>query len=170
MSYSVKVNGKEHAVSLRQVAPGRFVASAFGKEWPLAVVRQADGTLSIAAGDDRFDAQIDPFEHGAFVDLGVTKIFVEALTLREAQKRKLQEASAGGAGDWQVRSPMPGKVVSVLVAEGAVVKKGQGLVVIEAMKMENELRAPDAGIIKEIQVKPGQTVVASAVLLAASSK
>jgi biotin carboxyl carrier protein len=64
---------------------------------------------------------------------------------------------------------MPGKVVHVLVGKGAEVKKGAGLLVIEAMKMENELRAPEAGIIEEILISPGQTVEAGAVLLKATS-
>jgi biotin carboxyl carrier protein len=53
---------------------------------------------------------------------------------------------------------MPGKVIAILVAEGDTVEKGQGLVIVEAMKMENEVRCPIAGEVKEIKVKQGDTV------------
>jgi biotin carboxyl carrier protein len=61
--------------------------------------------------------------------------------------------------------PMPGKVIAVLVSEGDTVEKGQGLVIVEAMKMENEVRSPIAGAVKEIKVKPGETVEGGAVLV-----
>ena len=68
-------------------------------------------------------------------------------------------------GRQSVSVPMPGKVVAVLVGEGDTVEKGQGLVIVEAMKMENEVRSPIAGEVKEIKVKPGDTMEGGAVLL-----
>jgi biotin carboxyl carrier protein len=60
---------------------------------------------------------------------------------------------------------MPGKVIAVLVAEGDKVDKGQGLVIVEAMKMENEVRSPIAGTVKEVRVKAGEPVDGGAALL-----
>ncbi|MCJ7577768.1 MAG: biotin/lipoyl-binding protein, partial [candidate division Zixibacteria bacterium] len=54
--------------------------------------------------------------------------------------------------------PMPGKIVKILVREGDKVRKGQGLVIVEAMKMENEIRSPGAGIVKKINFKEGNLV------------
>jgi biotin carboxyl carrier protein len=68
-------------------------------------------------------------------------------------------------GRQRVSVPMPGKVMAVLVSEGDVVEKGQGLVIVEAMKMENEVRSPSAGTVKDIRVKAGDTVVGGAVLV-----
>ncbi|TMA89336.1 MAG: biotin/lipoyl-binding protein, partial [Deltaproteobacteria bacterium] len=68
-------------------------------------------------------------------------------------------------GRQRVSVPMPGKVIAVLVSEGDAVEKGQGLVIVEAMKMENEVRSPIAGAVKEIKVKPGETVEGGAVLV-----
>ncbi len=62
------------------------------------------------------------------------------------------------SGDGRVRAPIPGLVSRLLVAEGEVVEAGQPLLVLEAMKMENEIRAPRAGTVVEIAVTPGQTV------------
>jgi biotin carboxyl carrier protein len=64
-----------------------------------------------------------------------------------------------------VSVPMPGKVVALLVSEGDAIEKGQGLVIVEAMKMENEVRSPITGSVKEIKVKPGDTVEGGAVLV-----
>jgi biotin carboxyl carrier protein len=68
------------------------------------------------------------------------------------------------SGPFAVRSPMPGKVVKVLVEPGAAVKAGQGLVVVEAMKMENEMRAPRDGTVAEVAVREGQAVEAGETL------
>ena len=60
---------------------------------------------------------------------------------------------------------MPGKVVRILVASGAEVSEGEGVIVVEAMKMQNEMKSPKAGLIKEIKVKEGSTVNAGDVLV-----
>lgn len=84
--------------------------------------------------------------------------------LGDAQSQALA-ARPGGAGGKEVRAPMPGKTVKVLCAAGQAVKAGQGLVIIEAMKMENELRAQSDGVVKEVRVMEGQNVEGSALLV-----
>ena len=74
-------------------------------------------------------------------------------------------AHAGGGADDLVRSPMPGRVVRVFVAAGDEVEVGQPLVVIEAMKMENELRSKRAGRVTEVLVAAGQAVEGNAKLI-----
>jgi biotin carboxyl carrier protein len=69
------------------------------------------------------------------------------------------------SGKVVVTAPMPGKVVRILVTPGTEVTEGQGLVVVEAMKMENELRSPKAGKVLEVFAKEGSTVEANAKLL-----
>ena len=78
--------------------------------------------------------------------------------------RRRGGAAAHGAGPQRLTAPMPGKVVRVLVAPGDAVEAGQGLVVVEAMKMENELRAAKAGRVASVSVVEGQSVDAGAVL------
>jgi pyruvate carboxylase len=67
-------------------------------------------------------------------------------------------------GPQEIRAMMPGKIVTVLVAAGDEVQKDQGILVVEAMKMENEVKAAGAGVVKEILVKPGQAVEAGEIL------
>jgi biotin carboxyl carrier protein len=75
------------------------------------------------------------------------------------------ELATAAAGPQRVTAPMPGKVVKVLVSPGDEVEARQGLVVIEAMKMENELRAPRAGRVREVHVKEGAPVESGRLLV-----
>ena len=80
-----------------------------------------------------------------------------------AAKRRRREDEIGGSG--VIKALMPGRVVRVLVAKGDVVRKGAGLLILEAMKMENEITAPADGTVDELFVEPGQTVESGAELL-----
>jgi len=86
-------------------------------------------------------------------------------TEREANYARLMPAKKLSGSEKSVRCPMPGLVVSIAVAEGQEVKAGETLAVVEAMKMENILRAERDGIIKKIPVKPGDTVAVDAVIM-----
>ncbi len=77
---------------------------------------------------------------------------------------KRSDDAAGGHGRAAILAPMPGKVVRILVAAGDEVEAGQGIVVVEAMKMQNEMKAPRAGRVAAIQVRENDSVVAGAVL------
>ena len=74
-------------------------------------------------------------------------------------------AGAGALGPAPIRAPMPGLVVKVEVAVGDAVEEGQGMAIVEAMKMENELRAEGAGVVSSIHVAPGDTVAKDEVLI-----
>jgi biotin carboxyl carrier protein len=78
-------------------------------------------------------------------------------------------AGKAGSGIAKVATPMPGKVIRVLVALGDRVESGQGLVVVEAMKMQNELKSPISGTVKQVQAVEGATVNANQVLVVVES-
>lgn len=83
------------------------------------------------------------------------------LTVQDEWARRLaniQRKSAVETGTLAIKAPMPGAVVSIEVTPGQEVKRGQGLVILSAMKMENEIKAPRAGRVKSVEVQPGQTV------------
>lgn len=90
---------------------------------------------------------------------------VEALDERTRTIRDMTAASARVAGPAPLIAPMPGLIVRVDAREGEQVQAGQGLVVMEAMKMENELRAPSAGTVKVVHVTPGMAVERGALLV-----
>ncbi len=91
---------------------------------------------------------------------------LDALVL-DPRTRAMREAGSGGRAPHAgtVRAPMPGKVLRVLVEAGLVVSQGQALIVVEAMKMENELKAPGAGTVGRVHVRAGDTVEKGAVLV-----
>ena len=90
---------------------------------------------------------------------------VEALDERTRAIRSLAATSARPAGPTPLKAPMPGLIVRVQVAPGDTVEAGQGIVVMEAMKMENELRAPAAGKVKAVHATVGAAVEKGMVLV-----
>lgn len=94
---------------------------------------------------------------------GSTEVMVgiQAYTVTLTDPKRLRASSQSGAhsdGTAQIVAPMPGKVVRVLVEQGALVEAGAGVIVVEAMKMQNEMKSPKAGIITSVNVKAGATV------------
>ena len=90
---------------------------------------------------------------------------VEVITERTRRIREMIAAGAPAPGPKPVRAPMPGLVVRVEVQVGDRVRPGQGLVIVEAMKMENELRAEAAGRVTAVRVSPGEAVERDQVLI-----
>ncbi len=83
------------------------------------------------------------------------------LTVEDERERRLRAAAGSGvveAGEFNLKAPMPGLVISISVAEGAKVEKGQVLVILESMKMQNELKSPKAGTVARVRVKQDESV------------
>ena len=96
------------------------------------------------------------------ISLGGTTVKVDIIDPLAAKRRRREDEMGGGG---VVKALMPGRVVRLLVAKGDPVRKGAGLLILEAMKMENEIQAPADGTVDELFVEPGQTVEAGAELL-----
>jgi biotin carboxyl carrier protein len=86
------------------------------------------------------------------------------LEVRDPRRWSRQASGRGAGGVQSVTAPMPGKVVRVLVAPGDIVETGQGLLVVEAMKMQNEMKASRAGKVLAVAIREGATVAAGDVL------
>jgi len=98
------------------------------------------------------------------IGVGAERFAADAV---DERTRAIREMTGGGAdvADKTLVAPMPGLVVKVEVEVGQAVRAGQGVIVVEAMKMENELKAPSDGVVAKVEVKPGQTVDKGATLL-----
>jgi biotin carboxyl carrier protein len=137
-----------------------------GKRYKVDLMHTADGTFSILEGGHSYNIELVPHNH--------PKKYT-AYTLYEEYEIEVIDAEAryllnrGGNGlassEKKITSPMPGKVVKVLVHEGDEVKEGQTTVIISAMKMESEYKAPMDGIIKKINVNDGDTVEGNQILI-----
>jgi biotin carboxyl carrier protein len=107
-----------------------------------------------------YDATVD----GDTVYVGGHAIAARVIDPR-AYARRGRGQDAAGSGQRQVKAPMPGRVVKVLVKPGDTVVARQGLIVVEAMKMENELRALADGIVRDVRVREGSPVDAGTILV-----
>jgi biotin carboxyl carrier protein len=108
-----------------------------------------------------YDARVEETPAGLLVAIDGYRFEME---VRDPRRWSRNDAARGGEGVQTVMAPMPGKVVRVLVAHGDDVKAGQGLLVVEAMKMQNEIKASRAGRILSLAVKEGSTVAAGEAL------
>ena len=163
MKYFVRVDGSEIELSIdgdevqvEGAAARARLADVEGT--PVRMLTMGDEVHRIvvrpAGVRGRYTIWVDGFRHE-----------VEALDERMRAIRELAGATAGAAGPAPLVAPMPGMIVRVNVEVGARVHPGQGLVVMEAMKMENELRAPAAGTVTAVRVAPGTAVEKGAVLV-----
>jgi biotin carboxyl carrier protein len=161
MRYELEVAGKTLAVEVdlsgtmpRVRLDGRDVGAEVAwlgaRELSLLLERRSYDIEVLANGRERMEVTVG--DRRLAVDFG-----------GRGADRAQAVRQAGRPGN--VRAPMPGKVVAVLVEPGEQVEPGQGVVVVEAMKMENELTAAAAGTVRAVHVRPGQVVEGNAVLV-----
>ena len=167
MKFEIDVNGRTRTVAIEKATEGRFTVLMDGTSREIDVVRAGLHGLSILSrGEDlSHDVQVTP--SGARGELLVTlggRVVPVSVNARQTGRRGADHVG-GGDGEYAVTAPMPGRVMRVLVAAGDEVAARQGVVIVEAMKMENELRSPRAGRVKEVSVTPGTSVEAGRVLL-----
>jgi biotin carboxyl carrier protein len=141
-SYRVLMDGKAVDADVMLVAPNSVSVILNGAVFEVHIAPGADGTLKLQTGAQEFQAQV--FDPRAW--------------------RGRHAGAAEVEGRQQIVAPMPGKVIRLLVKAGDEVEAGQGLLVVEAMKMQNEIRSPKKGKVERLQAKEGQAVNAGDVL------
>jgi len=143
-------------VDVTELPTGELEVTLDGKKVAVDVV-DLSGSLSIRVGGRMVDLTTEgqPPEMGAIANGHRSYVRVES-----ERQRAAAAAKKGGAagGDKVVKAPMPGRVVRILVGKGAEIAAGQTLCVIEAMKMENEVKAKAAGVVLDVHVTDGATV------------
>jgi biotin carboxyl carrier protein len=165
MKYSVSVDG--HSVEVEVDGDSVRVGDTTSRARILDLDGPATPLRLLSIGEEIHRVQLRPGESRGRYTLWIDgfRFEVEALDERTRAIRELSAATAKPTGPAPIVAPMPGMIVRVNVAEGDAVNAGQGLVVMEAMKMENELRAAAAGTVKRIHVAPGTAVEKGAMLL-----
>ena len=160
MTYTFKLGNSTYKVDFEE-KEGLSVFSVDGENKEIEFLRIDENTYSILAdnrsitvGIFREGKKIQVFHEGDLYE-------VEAVSGRSASQ-------AEGAGSLNITAPMHSRVVKILKKQGESVEVGDSVVVVEAMKMESELKASASGIIKEIRVKEGETVEKDSVLVALS--
>ena len=174
MRYFVTIDGDERIIDVLELPGGGYDVRLVEVSSDDASERATRLDTQLIARDGLFTMRVD----GRVLDLVLdgspphlevfssgrrASVKVESARMRAAASLRGRGARAS---DGVVTSPMPGKVVKVLVEEGATVAEGAPIVVVEAMKMENELLAPRAGTVQKVFVQPGDAVEGGARLVA----
>jgi len=161
MKYNVQIGDAMRVVELLQLDDGLHVSvDGVGVEMDAEILQP--GLLSLRVGKRSYHCWLDETPQGR-------RVVVEGrrLAYSVADPRQLRRGAHSGmeGGVAQMKAPMPGRVVNLLVQVGDAVEAKQGVVVIEAMKMQNELKAPKAGRVVRIHAAAGDTVQSGAVLV-----
>ncbi|UCG93114.1 MAG: biotin/lipoyl-binding protein [candidate division WOR-3 bacterium] len=161
MAYIVKIDDKEFKIDIKREG-GKFIVFLDNKEIPIEVVRSDTAS--------QFTLIIDKKPHDVVFDAdNLVSVDGEEFSTEvydeQVQKLLKKTPQVGEKKELTVTAPMPGLVIEVEVAEGDVVKAGQGLVIVEAMKMQNEMKSPGDGVVKKILVQKGQAVNSRDVLV-----
>ena len=162
MKYEVLLAGKTRVVELTR-KDGGWDFSLDGKPLDADAVEVAPNTFSVLLNGESHHIRIAPRPDGTLtLHTGLAEYQAEVSDPRVWRGRR--HGALEAEGRQQITAPMPGKVVRVLVKQGDAVEAGQGLLVVEAMKMQNEIRSPKRGKVEKLLAKEGQAVNAGEVL------
>lgn len=163
MTFRIEIGGKLRTLSLEPGdTPQQYRAVLDGQPFDVQAQFLRPGVLSLLLDGQSYRLVIDE-------DANDPAIYFEGhrypYRLDDPRSLKARRSHAGAAdGPKPIKASMPGRVVRVLAQSGDTVEANQGIVVIEAMKMQNELKSPKAGTVADIRVSPGDTVAAGDVL------
>jgi len=161
MNLTARVGGEEVALEVRAEGKGAYKVKVGETTYAIDLTEPEPGVFSLLFGERSYEvvvrAERDPLR------LTVVGRSYE-IALEDPAEALARSSRLSYSGPQAVRSIMAGKVLAVMVHEGEAVAEGAAIVVIEAMKMENEIRAPKAGIVKTLRVQAGQAVESGAEL------
>ncbi len=154
----------------------KYITTVEGKQFLVEVIDEkhvsVDGKVyevdfESVSGQPVYSLIVDGRSHESYIYQGdenwqvLLRGRLYPVTVEDEREKRLRAAAGGGVaetGEFHLRAPMPGLVVAIPVTEGQQVKKGQVILILESMKMQNEIKAPRDGVIGRIRVKPGETV------------
>ena len=156
MKLVATVSGRAETVEVTG-RDGRYRVTIGAQAIDVDARRIADGLYSLLIDGVSHVADVTPDKRGTRVDVGGATYHVD---VEEHARHVIRTRGGGGAGvgGQTIKAPLPGKITHVAVAPGDRVAPGDTVVVIEAMKMENEFKATTAGVVAEVRVQPGQFV------------
>ncbi len=162
MKFDVRIGDKTRIVELERIAD-RWHIALDGQPLDADAVQIAPNIFSILLRGQSHEIRVTPSPNGTLtLQTGLEEFTAEVVDPRAWSGRRHSALEAEGRQ--QVVAPMPGKVVRLLVKAGDTVEAGQGLLVIEAMKMQNEIRSPKSGVVERLLAQEGQAVNAGEML------
>ncbi|QNI31486.1 biotin/lipoyl-binding protein [Alloacidobacterium dinghuense] len=163
MMLQIEMGGELRQIELTQGEDGQYHASIDGEpELSVSAEMLRPGVLSLHIDGKSYRCVLEESPEGTVLHMGGKRL---PYRLDDPRSLKSRRSRHGGAeGPKPVSAPMPGRVVRLLANVGDMVEAHQGIVVIEAMKMQNELKSPKAGKVVQLRVEAGETVAAGDVL------
>jgi len=161
MKLDLIIDGAPDRIEILSPAPACRFRLGEGPVHEAQVELAEPGVYSVLMGGRSYDARVEEHPDCLMVVIDGYRFQAE---VRDPRRWSPKDSRRGADGVQTVAAPMPGKIVRVLVAAGDAVEPGQGLVVVEAMKMQNEMKAPRAGKVLSVVAKEGATVAAGEVL------
>ncbi len=164
MKLQATIAGQEHALTIDR-RDGRIFATVDERTYELELREVGPGAYLLLNGTDVYDCQVAaPSERPLAFEVHLRGNSFEVTIVDPKRLRSGQTVGKSDQGAALILAPMPGKVVRVLVELGAEVEAGTGIVVVEAMKMQNEMKAPKAGTVVKLNASTGATVTTGEVL------
>jgi biotin carboxyl carrier protein len=161
LEYEFTVSGEKHAVRLEGKPPNARVVIG-EREYEVDWLKVPGGAISMIVNGESRTARVARRDGGLAVWVDGHRI---DLDVGSAADEAVGRAGAGAGASGVIKAPMPGSVVKVLVSLGDEVSAGQSLVIVEAMKMENEVRSPVGGVVKTVNVAAGDSVGTTEVMV-----
>jgi biotin carboxyl carrier protein len=162
MKLEVRISGKTCTVELQRDT-NRWIISLDGQPIDADAVEIAPNIFSVLLGGQAHEIRVTPSPGSALnLQTGHREFTAEVVDPRAWRGRR--QSAIEAEGRQQIVAPMPGKVIRLLAQVGDPVEAGQGLLVIEAMKMQNEIRSPKSGTLERLLAKEGQSVNAGETL------
>jgi biotin carboxyl carrier protein len=161
MIYEVTIADQTHRVELNRRESG-WLCKLNGREFPLDAISTGEGALSILVNGKSYEIKQENIATETNIVVGHQRFSAVVRDPRSLRSRR--RADSGTEGVKKITAPMPGKVVRILASVGTQVVAGQGVLVIEAMKMQNELKSPKKGTVKKLNVAEGAAVEAGQTL------
>lgn len=159
MKYLAEIGGDELSVDVEE-RNGRFRVTVAGRDYDVQAASPEAGVLLLFIGDSVYEARVS----GAGSDWLNVKVDGRNFRVRLIDRKHRSPVDQAGDGRELLSAPMPGKVVRILLKPGDDVRAGQGVVVVEAMKMQNEVKSSKSGKVLDVRVAEGETVNAGHVL------
>lgn len=163
MAFIARLGEKTYTVEIEEIGKSLYRVAVDGSEFVVDGKKTGLANYSLIVDNRSFEVDVDVMEDEYRVLVDGRSYHINLLDERRMRVGGLQ-SGIQPQGRQNVSVPMPGKVIAVLVSEGDKVERGQGMVIVEAMKMENEVRCPIDGEVKEVRVKTGDAIEAGAVL------
>ncbi len=160
MLYDVSIDGKNHRLELNH-AEGRWSCRLDGRDFEVDAILARPDVLSLRIGNLAYEVKSERVANDLHLWVGSSRF---AVVVRDPRSLRGRTSAADDHGPRKITAPMPGKVVRLLVSEGDQVEPGRGVAVVEAMKMQNEIKSPKKGTVQKILVSEGATVNAGDVL------